>query len=226
MISKATESLIDSYIEEVKQAIPVRIAVLIAAMCALYFSAINGKFDSVTLSFLHLDPGSLLSTETGIIRIPIYVFAFSSILSILLTKLTTTAFIAYLRHISSLKSIEEKIARILTAGSTNSREILASKSETSIENFSSKVKDSQKEFQRNSNAGGFLFSLGVTSIFFTSMGNALDFFYGTTFIAIGLILLHFSALNFINKILVQKAEIRFILNSLAKAQMPTDNGPG
>ena len=184
--------------------------ILIGLICSLYFAYTQGNFHSVILSFLNLNPSALLS-EQGFPSLPIYVYSLATIGALVLTTSISWIFTNYLKHVASLMAIREKIEGILASGNTHTNEIITNKDGHLIEEYAEKIRISQKNFIRQTNAGEIAVSLGFISLTSSYFGNFLDLAYGLGFFGVGIFFLHKAAFLFVNSILVKRAEMRYIL---------------
>lgn len=214
MINKTAEDVISSYIEDIQKSIPTKTAILIGLICSFYFAYAQGKFHSVILGFLNLNP-SVLFSDQGFSSLPIYIYSLATIGALTLTTSISWIFTNYLKHVASLRAIKEKIEGILTSGNKHANEILTNKKEHLLEEHAEKIRISQKNFVRNTNIGEIAVSLGFISLISSYFGNLLDLAYGLGFFGVGIFFLHKAALLFINSILVKRAEMRYILKGLS-----------
>lgn len=215
MISKTTEDIVDSYIEEIRSLVPFHVAIGGISGSALYWAHKFGEYQSITLSLLHTPIQSFADSTSGFFSIELYVLACSFFGAYLISKTSGHLNQKYLKWAAHSTDVSRLVTKTIQEGNEAIKDIPKSEIEAFVQDAAQKIKTKQGEIKKRSQASDLLLCIGFFEIAASLHGNRLDAILGLLLTISSVWIRHNITKDFVQQVLLKRAEIRFILNSLS-----------
>lgn len=208
MFDDSAASIIEKYMEDLKEWLPLIVLAGAILFFALYWCAIIGNYHSATLSLLNIQISTITTNHKKTYDLPIYIFLISFMLSIGVNWLSSLVFIHYVKSFTESRLARQPTHSTQLALTT----IVEMSNEFSVLKISESLERNRVKLISLKKAHHYSFSIGLILIFIAYFGNILDFALGALLVIFSIGIAHKASKTIIDEVLPD----RVLLNSVRK----------